>query len=76
MVKMVWACDWGVGWVSPVKIVKILKILRACGGGVGWVPPVIIVQMVKILKMISACGWGEVVYYRENSENCEIGMGL
>ena len=32
MVKMVWACGWGVGWVPPVKIVKMVKIVRIVKG--------------------------------------------
>ena len=38
------------GFIPPVKMVIIVKMVWACGWGVGCIPQVKIVEMVKILK--------------------------
>ena len=55
MVKMVWACGWGVGCVPlpSENSENYIGLWLGCG-------LCTLVKIVKIVKMVLSCGWGMV----------------
>lgn len=81
--KLVWGCDWGIGGVPPVKLlkkiitVKMVKLAQDCDWGTGFSTTVKIVRIMKMVKWFGRdTGVLGVYPYSENSETSENGSSL